>query len=133
MPIGAGLRAFLLGDVALSAAVGGSRIYPVVLPQGAVLPAVTYLEVSAARPHASPQGPLGHAGSRIQVDTWATTYAGALDLAELIRKRLDGYRGPAGAEMIQGAFLDGSREFYEDVPRQWRVSRDYIVWYREQI
>src|SRR5690242_10869677 len=97
MSIAAGLRTFVIGDTAVGALVG-QRMHSLELPQASQLPAVTYFEVSASRETLTPGGPDGLCASRYQIDAWATTHLAALDLAEKIRLRLDGYKGAAGSE-----------------------------------
>jgi hypothetical protein len=143
MAIGAALRTFLLADAAIAAAIvepDGTkwRIYPVQLPQGLNQLAIRYTIISGQRPHASPQGAMGLSGPRIQIDVWGPVYApGVHALAELIRKRLDGYRGAAGsggdATTIQGAFFADERDGYEPESKLYFFSRDYFVWFEEAI
>lgn len=135
MTINAGLRAFLGADSAISAIIGAmpnTRVYPVRLPQNPTLPAITYFRVSGQRVHAS-SGALGLSGPRMQIDCWATKYEDAHALAELVRKRIDGYRGPMGSETVQGVFFESERDLYEPEPDQHRVSRDYFVWFSEAV
>lgn len=132
MSIGPGLRSFLLADSTVSALVD-TRCYPVQLPQNTVLTSIRYSHISGNRPHSSPQGALGLSGPRIQIDAWAPTYAEAMALAEAIRKRLDGYRGPAGSQQVQGAFFANERDDYSPDAKLYVVSRDYFVWFEESI
>ena len=85
------------------------------------------------RPHSTPQGPLGLCGSRFQIDAWALKYKDALTLADAVRIALDGYSGTVAGTVIQCITLDNSRDFYEDDPEQYRVSRDYMIWHQESI
>ncbi len=136
MAIGAALRTFLLADAAIAVAIG-ARIYPVQLPQGTNQVSVRYTIVSGQRVHATPQGAMGLSGPRIQIDVYGPAYAEVHNVAELIRKRLDGYRGPAGsggdATTIQGAFFDNERDGYEPEAKLYFLSRDYFVWFEEAI
>lgn len=127
MSIDAGLRTFLLADATIAAAVA-ARIYPLQLPQNTTLPAVTYMTVTGGR-ETSNSGSSKLAHTLFQIDAWDATYSGALAVAELIRKRLDAYKGAAGTQTIRGAFLQGERSFYEDEPKQYRVSRDFMIWF----
>jgi len=132
------LRALLLADTAISAAVGGSRIYPVLLPQGQRLPSIVYHRVSGIGDHHM-QGPSGLNQPRIQIDCWAQSQDAAVSLADLVKSKLDGFAGtvlwgsssPQNETVIQGAFYDTEFEDYDDVAKLYRVSRDYLVWYEE--
>ena len=107
------LRTFLLGDPGLSGLVG-TRVYPLRLPQQPALPAVTYAWVGGDRAHVL-AGPAGVASPRLQFDCWAGTYLQAHAVFDALRRRLDGYRGLAGAATrVQGAFLEAERDFYEE-------------------
>lgn len=134
MSIGEGLRTFLLADAQIEALISTGRplpgIYPVMLPQNPTLPAITYFKVSGRRVHSSTQA-LRLSGPRIQIDCWALTYAAAHALAELVRKRIDAYRGAMGSQDVQGVFFETERDLYEPDPKQFRVSRDYFVWFEE--
>lgn len=133
MGIEAGLRTFLLADATISDLVNGERIHPVQLPQGTNRPAVRYTKISGNRPHSSPQGALGLSGPRIQIDAFAPDYDDAIALAEAIRKRIDGYRGAMDAVTVQGVFFANEREGYESESNLHFVSRDYFVWFTEDI
>lgn len=128
------LRAFLLADPAIAAIIS-TRMYPVQLPQNPALPAIRYFRVSGNRPQ-STTGPLGQTNPRVQIDCYALKFQDANDLAELVRKRLDGYRGPAGddGDFIQGAFFQTERDLWEEqpLPGMYAVSRDYMIWFREE-
>lgn len=134
MSINSGLRTLLLADSNIASVVD-TRVYPVQLPQNPTLPAVTYLAVSGNR-EVSNSGAQDYGYKRFQIDAWALTQAAALALADLITTRLVGYSGtfdddnsPATSWTIQGAFFAGEREFYESEPKQYRVSRDYMIWF----
>lgn len=126
------LRRLVLDDPAVAALT--DRAYPSgVLPQNPTLPALTFLLVSENRPKASPQGPLQLCEARFQIDAWAARSVAAYELAEAVRKKIDGYRGPAGDEVIQSITSETGRDFYESEAKQHRVSRDYMVWFEEPI
>lgn len=129
------LRAFLLGDATLSTTVGGARIYPVRLPQGITAASLVYNRISGVGDHHM-QGPSGLARPRIQIDAWAPTADGASALADLVKARLDGYRGEMGSGpavvTVHGVFFDGERDLpFDDASKLYGVSRDYFVHYRE--
>lgn len=134
-----GLRALLLANAAISPAVGASRVYPLVLPQGTTATSIVYSRISGIGDHHS-TGPSGLARPRFQVDCWATTHNAAAALALLVKECLDGYQGsvqwddnsPGNAIEIQGIFFDSERENYDSEAKLYRVSHDYFVWYEER-
>ncbi|MPZ58440.1 MAG: DUF3168 domain-containing protein [Rhizobiales bacterium] len=129
------LRTFLLADSAVAAAVGGTRIYPVVLPQGQVLPSVVFARISGLGDHHM-QGASGLTRPRMQIDAWARTADEASTLADLVKFRLDGDRSPMGAGaaqvQVQGVFFDSERDDYDSESKLFRVSRDYFIWWEER-
>lgn len=85
------LRQHLLDDPAISAAVG-TRIYPLLLPQKATLPAMVLTQISNIR-HDHLRGQAALARPRWQVDSWAATYDAMDRLDTLARRRLEGFHG----------------------------------------
>src|SRR5262245_24423190 len=106
------LRAFLLADSGISAAVGGERVFPVTLPQGENRPSVVYTRISGVGDHHM-QGASGLARPRYQIDAYAPLADEANALADLVKARLDGYRGPMGVITVQGAFFETERDDYQ--------------------
>jgi hypothetical protein len=125
-----GLRAFLLADSGISAAIGGQRIFPVTLPQGENRPSVVYTRISGVGDHHM-QGASGLARPRYQIDAYAQLADDANALADLVKARLDGYRGPMGAVTVQGAFFETERDDYQPDAKLYRASRDYFIWFEE--
>lgn len=103
----------------------GARIYPMQMPQGTVLPAVTYQRISTVRAQGF-AGSLGLADPRIQIDAWAETYPVAKALGHAVRQALDGYTAPGVAALI----LD-ERDLIDAEGRRHRVSQDFSLWVDE--
>jgi hypothetical protein len=87
-----GLRAYLLDDATISGLVGGSRIYPVRLPQGQTLTSIVYTRISGLGDHHM-QGPSGLSRPRIQIDCWSQSADTADLLARMVKARIDGFQG----------------------------------------
>jgi Protein of unknown function (DUF3168) len=124
------LRAFLLADAAIFAAVGGARIFPSILPQGEQRPSLVSTRISDVGDHHM-QGPSGLARPRYQIDAYAQNADDADELARLVKDRLDGFSGLMGAVRVQGAFFDSLRDSYESEAQLHRVSADYLVHFEE--
>jgi hypothetical protein len=124
------LRAFLLADAPISAAVGGARIFPVVLQQGERGASLVYNLVSEATDYHL-RGPSGLVQVRMQIDAYAPTPNDAWNLAGLVKGRLSGYRGLMGSITVQGVFADVARADYHDGPKLHRVNRDFMIHYGE--
>ncbi len=128
------LRTFLLQDSTLGGLIG-TKIYPIVLPQDPIFPAITYQWISGDRLY-SLSGPSGLSGPRIQFDCWAKTYAASEGLFEALRKRLDGYRGQMGSapgHTVQGVFFANEVDLYEAEIDVYRRSVDFMIHYEEAI
>lgn len=134
-----GLRAYLLDDSTISAAVGGVRVYPIKLPQGQTLTSIVHTRISGQGDHHM-EGPSGLNRGRVQIDCWSTSADAADLLARQVKERIDGYRGsilwgddsPEEAIVVQGIFFESEREDFDDVAQMYRSSKDYIVWYEER-
>src|ERR1044072_9333300 len=90
------LRSFLLGSAPIAAMVA-ARVYPIKLPQGTTGASIVYTRVSGQGDyhlHALSR----FASHRFQIDAWSPTADGATSLADLIRDRIDGYRGDMGSD-----------------------------------
>lgn len=111
----------LTGASGVSAIVG-SRVYPLVIPQGAALPAVTYTRISGPL-EMSLSGGAGLESVRVQIDAWATSYAAVKDLAAELRSAM------LSATAFQVASVS-DRDLFEDETSVFRVSTDFTVWHR---
>lgn len=125
------LRAFLLADSAIATAIGGARIFPVRLPQGERGVSIVYSRISGfGDQHMA--GPSGLSRPRFQIDAWAANQDDAATLANLIKDRIDGYRGLMDTVPVQGVFFVDEREDYQQDIDMHRMSRDYLIWYAER-
>ncbi|WP_136685696.1 tail completion protein gp17 [Falsirhodobacter xinxiangensis] len=73
------------------------------------------------------RGPDGLSVARVQIDTYADTYARAKEISNAIRTGLNGYRGGR----FQGVFLDSVRDSYDtsDTTPLHRASLDFMINY----
>lgn len=123
------LRTFLLAQAGVAAIVG-TRVYPMVMPQGAAVPCIVYQRVNDNPVHdCGGRGTIGN--FLIQLDAYADTFKGARDLGEAVRVCLDCYRGTAGTHSIAAVRQGGGRDFYEDDTQRYRFSVDYSIWAEE--
>jgi hypothetical protein len=96
MTLGDGLFAYLSGARSV-----GDRVYPLTLPQGAVLPAVTSQLVGGEGPlhsHGDAQGGVGpkrptFQRSRVQLGCWGDSARAADVLAAEVEAAVDGFTG----------------------------------------
>lgn len=121
-----GLRLFLIGQPGVAAEVG-ERVYPAPLPQGATLPAVTYMDVSDVDSYSN-DGPDCLSRLRYQVDHWAATREAARRVERATRTALSGYRGQwPGGRKIGGVFRRNGWTLYEPETQLWRAISDYRI------
>lgn len=117
--VGEGLRSYLLAAPAIAALVG-TRVYPLRLPQKATFPAIVLQRISDVRwSHLRGAGSL--ARPRFQVDCWATTHLAATQLGSLCRARLAGFAGtftdaesPATVIRVQAIVMDSEQDLFEE-------------------
>ena len=95
-------------------------------PQGQADPRIALWTIGDLENHTM-NGPDGLSTGRVQVDCYASTYAGAKTLSRAVRAALDGY---SDAD-FQGIFHSGSRDTREggsnEAYRPYRVSLDFIT------
>ena len=115
------LLEYLLNLPALQALVG-SRIYPLMLPQRATLPAIRYQRISTLQ-EAAHDGP-GPRESRWQFSVHAGSYASADGAARALRAALDCRRfGPQ-----RTTFLANDLDDYDAETEQFIRHVDVMVW-----
>src|SRR5262245_12794687 len=132
------LRALLLADPTVSGLVGGSRIYPLVMPQGMRSPSVVYQRIAGVYPYTM-DGPAGIVQSSVQFDSIAETNDAANQLANAVHDVLTGMKGevfyggnsPQSSVVFQGIFQTNERDLYDSELLLHRISRDFNVWFIE--
>jgi hypothetical protein len=123
------LRAYLLGQPDVATLIG-TRMYPMRLPQGVTMPAVTYNRIFGTSEY-------GHDGAahlgrgRIQLDCWADTYEDMVNLAEACRVALTGYVGAMGDNPNVVARAVNTIDFSEPESKLWRRIVETGLWYQE--
>ena len=112
---------------------GGSRIYPLTIPQAAELPAVRITEI-AVEPSDTKTGASTLDAIRVQIDSYAMSMLTAQQLDEAVRGAIDRYRGSVTVAGTGGAtyFVDGIRfetrnQTMETEKDIFRISTDYQV------
>lgn len=124
-----GIYAHLTDDAGVAALVG-TRIYPLQVPQDVTLPAVAYQRISGPRDHAH-DGPTGLVRARVQFSALGSTYLEAKTVTEALRAALDGFKGTMGTVEVQTVFLENERDEWAEAFRLPVVRQDVIFWYKE--
>lgn len=123
------VRTLLVGDPGVAALVG-SRVFPVEMPQGSELPAVVCSVVSSV-PESSLTGDVATTlkSSRVQVDCYARPsnagggYAQAHELARAVELVLGNL-----SDHDLGGVAENSRDLFDNVTQHHRVSLDFTIW-----
>ena len=116
----------------------GARVYPVAAPLSVAMPYCVFARVSAQRVR-STMAPSGLTMARFQIDTYAEGYLTSRDVADAIRKRLDGWRGLVTGSgwscRVEGSSLLSDQDLHEPDIRPvavFRVSQDFLIQYIEE-
>ena len=133
MILGDGLYAHLSAVLSI-----GDRVYPLMLPQGAVLPAIVYQVVGGEGPlhshgdaHDGPDAGASFRRSRVQLASWADSARAAELLATEVETAVDGFSGTWGAVPIASALVDTSLDDWRpDVGRYRRLLDVLVQWTR---
>lgn len=129
-PQSPGLRAAMIE--VLTAELDGVTVYPVRLPLGPDVPALTLRFVSDFSGHVH-QGVDGLWRRRVQVDIYAEDNDTCDALADQVRHLIDGYRGPWGNFITVGSCMrDNEFDVEEPETGLWRRIQDYLVDYNER-
>lgn len=107
-----------------------TRIYPLLLPQDAPLPAITYARVSTERESAFVTDP-GLSTARIQVDIWATSALNAMAVSEKVRSALHRYRGTIASVTIEESHIDNEIAMYEPDTEIYHMVLDFLILHLE--
>lgn len=125
--IEAALRAILTADVTLSPRVG-PRVYPGLLPENPVYPAITYRQISGAQTKTY-SGPIDPSKGRFQFDCFDDDYTLTKSLAAAVIAALDGYTGEVQQVRIGSLLHTTTIDIYDAVLARPKTSTDFmIIW-----
>ena len=82
----------------------GSRVYPLIAPQGTPLPLVVYQRTAVERPQ-SLAGNVGNPLVTLQLTTYGTSYTSVKTIARAVRIAIDGWTGTTASVTIQRSTL----------------------------
>lgn len=117
----------------------GTRIYPIVMPPGVALPAISLQKISTERIHAFQQD-TGMASASFQVSAWAKTdtvkkgYAHTQACANAVRLALQNYSGTmggAGGVVVGAVSIENEMDDYDAASDVYAVHQDYEIWFQE--
>ena len=129
MTIEEGLSAYILSSPAITSLIG-DRVFPMSLPGGSALPALTY-QVISDPPNTVLKGESKKRHPRIQLSCWSNSYGSAKQLANLIRRQVAGYSKVFGTVNVGAALYRGSNDLYSPEYSLFHVPVDFEIWYDE--
>lgn len=103
MDICQALYEYLSNDSETKSAVA-ERLYPMMMPQNAKLPAIVYSPILASYDSAL-QGDTGYVRQTIQFNCHDSTFQKARKLSRLIKKKLQDYKGEMNGLNIEAVFI----------------------------
>ena len=115
----------LIGDTTINTMIS-ARMYPLVVPQDAIRPAIAYQVISNVPSYAQ-TGPAGHSRERIQLTLEGNTYAQARSLAREVRRKLGGYRGVVSDLTIGSIQIENDVDGYSETVRVPVVRMDALM------
>lgn len=115
----------------------GTRFYPLIVPQGKAMPAMTFQQISGDRDHVL-AGPTGFTKNRYQFNCWAKTYPEAKRLFEAVRKFWDGFSGTVLNRFIHNVQFKNELDLFAKKPGIEKIDRyakaiDFIISFSEPI
>jgi len=123
--------AILLADAGVTALVA-DRVLAPPAALGTQAPYVTHRRLATTRVRAL-AGPSGLADARLRLDCWGRDRAGvsgaaeAADVAQAVRRALDGFAGTAAGVAVRASTLSDEANAFESDTRLHRVSLDFLI------
>jgi hypothetical protein len=117
MALGQEVYGRLVGDTGVTDLVGG-RVYPLLLPQVATMPAISYQRISNTQQLGST--PLRR--SRYQIDCWGATYSAADTVAEAVKACME----EASFGGVKMAEVAGQQDDHDIDSGMYRVMVDIL-------
>jgi hypothetical protein len=103
-----------------------TRIYPVIMPKGAIKPAVTYQLISSPREKAMGSDP-GMVTARYQFTAWAEKNLAACNVIKQVRLALERYRTTG----IEDCFIETEYDVFDEAAILHGRGLDVIVHHTE--
>ena len=128
------LRIALLTDPAVAMALG-TKVYPLLAPKTVSLPLVTYRRSNINREHTL-AAPMGMPTVSVEVSCYAATYEDVREVADVVRRRLDGYGGTVDNVEVKNVSLEQEADDFvqlagNDLPPVYQVTQTYNVLWQE--
>lgn len=125
---------YLTGDAGVSSLVE-SRVYPVKLPEGSNIPAISWRKVDAGRIYTYDRFEDTDAWvtARVQMDCWGYTADEATNVGEAVLMALSGYEGDMAGQLIGSSFAVNELDIYEVPTKLHRRILDFQISYEDDL
>lgn len=117
----------LLQSFAELTAIVGQNMYPILLPNSDVIPAITFWSISIAPDDTVSSQTVWH--KRVQFDCIAKSFDDADNLRDTLITSLQGYSGQVGDTYLNDCRMVGGRDIYEDTIQMYRLTADFVLTY----
>lgn len=111
----------------------GTRIYPLLLPQKATLPAIAYMQISRTPVHVRNSAIDLLVNTRWQFDVNARTYAAAQQVTAQLKNGLQTF-SRSSSPRVDVVFVENERDDTEpsfDENNYYRIMVDALIWHEE--
>lgn len=128
------LRAALV-DAPETCLLVGTRIYPALAPAAASLPFVTYRRSGIQRDQTL-RNPMGMPRVSVEFSAYAMTYNEAREVADAVRRILDGYGGTVNNTVVEQVSLENETDDFvtlagADLPPVYQITQTYDIRWQE--
>jgi len=103
------------------------KVYPIVAPQGAALPFITYQVIDKSDPWDTKGADSDADLARVQINIFTTTYSAANTLAASVRGILDFYTGTNNSVVVDRIRFASEYDLGEGLENYYRISQDYMI------
>jgi len=129
MAVQEGVVAHLMADSDVTDLIG-TRLFPLVVPQDASLPASAYQIIDDQQEHTH-SGPSGLKFARLQFTHHASTYSEVYDVKAAVEASIDGKRRGLGSVNVQSVESQSARDGWSETHEAPVVRQDFLIWYQE--
>jgi len=116
----------MIGKVIAALLTPLGKTYPMRAKQGQAAPYMVYTVISD-RPTDTKEGPSELDVKRVQIDTYAATYAECMTLMASVRSTIDRYRGTVQSVVVDKIVFENEQDFYDNEAELYRRSQDYFI------
>lgn len=107
------------------------KIYPIIIPQKVVLPAITFIKISENQMMSATEGNYGMVNPTYQITCHAKTHSQCRSIATQVKSALTNYSGTMGDTTVQGCFFVNEFESHDnDIDNEsYSIAIDFEFYY----